>query len=176
MTKTKIFKKSQCHPNWKKISKSKLNIGVGGGEVGGGQFQKISRRGHCMGVFDSSNEASSRTNFNAKKTIELSAMYCCNGCNALLIFWKKNHQNYPLIISTQQSFWLKKIAHWVFKGWFGTKAAMIGDFGHFNVTFGHQDMSIWPHISCTYRAKQYQHILFYKKNQFDQVDLKKTNI
>ena len=47
----------------------------------------------------------------------------------------------------------KKMRFGRFKVWFGTKAANIGDFGHFNFTFGHYYLSKWAHISRTYRKK-----------------------
>ena len=39
------------------------------------------------------------------------------------------------------------------------------------LTFGHLNMSIWGHISCTLSKKQFKHILFYERNQFYQVEL-----
>ena len=59
---------------------------------------------------------------------------------------------------------------------FGTKAAQIGNFGHLSSTFGHLPMSIWAHISGTYRGELFWQILFHKKNLFYQVELEKIYI
>ena len=61
-----------------------------------------------------------------------------------------------LIIAAQQSFWSKKLRSLgIFKVKFRTKAAKIRNFGHSNFTFRHYNLSIWAHVSRTYRGKQY---------------------
>ena len=49
-----------------------------------------------------------------------------------------------------------------------TKAAKIGDFGHWNLKFVHYNLSKWAPISRTYIGKNLQQHFVYK-NQFDQV-------
>ena len=64
-----------------------------------------------------------------------------------------------LIISTQQSFWSKKLRFGRFKVWFGTKTAKIG---HLNFMFWYLNMFKWACISCTDKGKIFNYLCLKK--------------